>query len=371
MNAPPSASPIAPAALAEATANALGRGPAGSLRIEPLAGAGSDRTYWRIVWPGASTCLACWHEGQRPENDHFAALARLLEARGVRVPRILGEAPADRLLWVEDLGDTTLFVHARSNPPESLPAYRAAVAELARFHAIAPANLSPEEISHLQPPFDEALYRWEQDYFLDHFGMRHSGLPASQVERARAHPALVALAARLAALPRRLVHRDFQSQNILLLPEGRAALVDFQGMRLGRPEYDLASLVHDPYTDLDTQTAASVVAAYRDATGRPDAAPDDLLRACAQQRLMQALGAYCNLADNAGKTQYLRFITPARARLRMLVAGDALEEAVGPLLDASPARSGRQIAAQSASLGTRGARMRWASGNPDPTKGRQ
>lgn len=336
MNAPPSASPIAPAALAEATANALGRGPAGSLRIEPLAGAGSDRTYWRIVWPGASTCLACWHEGQRPENDHFAALARLLEARGVRVPRILGEAPADRLLWVEDLGDTTLFVHARSNPPESLPAYRAAVAELARFHAIAPANLSPEEISHLQPPFDEALYRWEQDYFLDHFGMRHSGLPASQVERARAHPALVALAARLAALPRRLVHRDFQSQNILLLPEGRAALVDFQGMRLGRPEYDLASLVHDPYTDLDTQTAASVVAAYRDATGRPDAAPDDLLCACAQQRLMQALGAYCNLADNAGKTQYLRFIAPARARLRALVAGDALEEALGPLLEASP-----------------------------------
>ena len=42
------------------------------------------------------------------------------------------------------------------------------------------------------------------------------------------------------------------------------------------------------------------------------------------------------LADNAGKTQYLRFIAPARARLRALVAGDALEEALGPLLDASP-----------------------------------
>jgi len=332
MNAAPNAVPIAPAVLAEATVSALGRGPAGSLQVVPLAVAGSDRTYWRIVWPDRSTCVACWHEGRRPENDHFAALARLLEARGVRVPRILGETPADRLLWVEDLGDTTLFVHARSNPLESLPAYRAAVAELARFHTIEPASLSPEEISHLQPPFDETLYRWEQNYFLDHFGMRHSGLPASRVERIRSHPAMVALAARLAALPRRLVHRDFQSQNILMLPDGRAALVDFQGMRLGRPEYDLASLVHDPYTNLNAGTAAAVVAAYRDATGRPDAAPDDLLRACAQQRLMQALGAYANLADNAGKTQYLPFIAPARARLRALVAGDALEDAVAPLL---------------------------------------
>jgi aminoglycoside/choline kinase family phosphotransferase len=42
------------------------------------------------------------------------------------------------------------------------------------------------------------------------------------------------------------VHRDFQSQNIIAR-SGHAYLIDFQGMRPGLAEYDLASLLFDPY----------------------------------------------------------------------------------------------------------------------------
>ena len=45
------------------------------------------------------------------------------------------------------------------------------------------------------------------------------------------------------------MHRDFQSQNIILR-EGQAYLIDFQGMRPGLAEYDLASLLYDPYVSL-------------------------------------------------------------------------------------------------------------------------
>ena len=318
------------ARLAEATVRALGGGPADSLRIEAMAGAGSDRCYWRIFLPDGSTCVVSRHEGRRPENEHFAALARLLAGRGVRVPAILAEAPDERLLWVEDLGDLTLWEFGRRRELDRASGYRAAVAEAARIHAIDPATLTAEEAAHLQAPFDEALYRWEQDYFLDHFGMRHSGRTASEVEAVRNHPAMLGMAAGLAALPRRLVHRDFQSQNILMLPDGRAGLVDFQGMRLGRPEYDLASLAHDPYADLDEAGIEGLLTAYEEFSGH--AVDRRILRVCSLQRLMQALGAYANLADNFGKMRYLEFMAPACARLRALLPGSGLEDALGDLL---------------------------------------
>ena len=317
--------------LAVATVRALGAGPSEALRIEAMAGAGSDRCYWRVFLPDGSTCVASRHEGRRPENEHFAAVARMLAARGVRVPAILAEAPAERLLWVEDLGDLTLWAFGKSPEFDRSAGYRAAVAEAARIHSIDPAGLSAEERSHLQPPFDEALYRWEQNYFLDHFGMRHSGKTASEIEAVRNHLGMLGLAERLAALPRRLVHRDFQSQNILMLPDGRAGLVDFQGIRPGRPEYDLASLAHDPYAELDATAIESLLSDYEEFSGQ--AVDRAILRDCSLQRLLQALGAYANLADNFGKRRYLAFVAPACERLRALLPGSGLEDVIGPLLE--------------------------------------
>ena len=65
----------------------------------------------------------------------------------------------------------------------------------------------------------------------------------------RTLPALQAIAERLASFPRVLVHRDFQSQNIIVREE-EAYLIDFQGMRPGLAEYDFASLLYDPYVNL-------------------------------------------------------------------------------------------------------------------------
>lgn len=103
----------------------------------------------------------------------------------------------------------------------------------------------------LQPAFDEALYRWEQSYFAEHFLGSHLGLePASFLN----HPALKEQAQFLAALPECPVHRDSQSQNVHI-HAGKTWLIDFQGMRGGRPEYDLASLVYDGYARLEPEQA--------------------------------------------------------------------------------------------------------------------
>ena len=128
-----------------------------------------------------------------------------------------------------------------------------------------------------------------------------------------------------------LVHRDFQSQNILILG-GQAHLIDFQGLRPGLAHYDLASLLYDPYVSFLPAERAELIDFYLGLGNRLDlgatrAEFDEIYRLCAVQRLMQALGAYGFLGLVKGKAQFLAFIPIALASLREVTAEVAgLEE---------------------------------------------
>ena len=129
------------------------------------------------------------------------------------------------------------------------------------------------------PPFTEESYEWEQNYFIEHLIGTHLGMDGSDLHEA---PALVSLRKRLGATHRHLVHRDLQSQNILL-HEGKAWLIDFQGMRYGYQEYDLASLLYDPYINHSEEDIERMLDLWEDVTEeRPIPA---LLRDCAAQRM--------------------------------------------------------------------------------------
>ena len=103
------------------------------------------------------------------------------------------------------------------------------------------------------------------------------------------------IARRLGGMERVLVHRDFQSQNVLI-DRGEAWLIDFQGLRPGLGQYDLASLVYDPYVPLTVKQREELIAGYvtkmLDAGGKVERDFRQTFDLCAMQRLMQALGAY-------------------------------------------------------------------------------
>ena len=126
-----------------------------------------------------------------------------------------------------------------------------------------------------------------------------------------------AIAEELAAKPRVLVHRDIQAQNVMILPDGRAGLIDFQGLRGGLAAYDLASLLHDPYVTLADEEQEELLAFYH---ALPGAAWNEgfarEFALGAMQRLMQALGAYGNLGLNLGKKGFLAHAPVAAERLR-------------------------------------------------------
>jgi aminoglycoside/choline kinase family phosphotransferase len=94
-------------------------------------------------------------------------------------------------------------------------------------------------------------------------------------------------------------------------------------MRPGLAEYDLASLLFDPYVAFSRAECEELLADYESkrTAACHGVAPDfrATFRFCGIQRLMQALGAYGFLGLVKGSKTFLNHIPPAIASLRELV----------------------------------------------------
>ena len=278
--------------------------------LQLIAAGASGRSIMRSALPEAQGLLGVYWTADRADNAAFVPVARCLAAAGVRVPAILltadyGEGRGACL--VQDLGNEDLLSLKDAPWPIRKAAYAKALRALLPLHRHQPTV-------ELQPAFEASMYRWEQEYFAEHLIGRHLGAGSAQF---LAHPSLMQMAERLAALPRVPVHRDCQSQNIML-NGGEAWLIDFQGMRFGRAEYDIASLIYDPYMDFSEAESDELLAMYSELNG---AAPDaEIFYACAMQRLMQALGAFANIGYNQKREWYLNLIPTGLRKLRQVAA---------------------------------------------------
>ena len=303
---------------------------AGEIRVEPILKGGSDRRYFRLSTeaPAGDPCRAMVfmrYTAERSDNLGFVFATEILSRHGVAVPRILAHNREKMYLWSEDAGSVDLWDLRDAPWKEREPYYVAALGEAAAIHRIREEELAEAERGRLQPIFDRSLYQWEQDYFFRQFASRYSTLAADELEAVRADGAFRRIAEELAALPRFLVHRDFQSQNVIIHPAGGVRLIDYQGLRPGRPEYDVASLLLDPYAEIDPAARADLILRYREMRSGPDWEWSDAVYAkCACQRLMQALGAYGYLGNVLGKEAFFEHIPVAAERLREVVRSSGI-----------------------------------------------
>lgn len=321
---------------------------------EPLPPSGSPRALTRLRGAGAGAVLVEHPLPAGPganENDSFVYLAGHLRARSVPVPEVYAYDRARGRYLVEDLGDRDLYAEARASlgpapggevPPGLRARYHEAAGVLLRLQVDGAGGFEPAR-THNPPRYDRALMReWESGYFVRELLRGQLGLapPAgldAELDR-------LADAAAEAGTPW-LLHRDFQSRNLKLAPAG-LAVIDFQGARLGPPQYDLAALVLDPYAELPAALRAEVIGRYLDrlearGAGRRESFLDRFPHVAAH-RLMQALGAFAFLGHRLGKPGFLEHV-PAALRLLAevldgLPAADVrlLRDAVADARDAGP-----------------------------------
>lgn len=300
--------------------------------------AGSGRVYWRIGQPPHAHILLVSHP-QDADYGRFLSVSRHLRAIGLDVPAIHGSDDAARMVVLEDLGSTLLFQKARDAgfPGEGdaqalRPDYQRALVALARWQEIGTRQMHrcPDLVNRV---FDLGPLLWETSYFSRRCAEEAFGLPPERL----AEPALLAelhhLATRVESHDRRLMHRDFQSQN-LMCRDDRVWFIDYQGARPGSRWYDLASLLWDPYVAMSMPLRRDFFEHFLTHAAAPsrDQAWEQLLDA-ALQRVMQALGAYGFLSRHKGLSWFSNFLTPGLAILSETLASRGRHPALSLLLE--------------------------------------
>jgi aminoglycoside/choline kinase family phosphotransferase len=152
----------------------------------------------------------------------------------------------------------------------------------------------------------------EADYFRDSFLSNYLGMKSDWQELEGSFDYLSSIASR--AYNQHLMHRDFQSRNIMV-NNNQFGILDWQGARLGPLSYDLASLLIDPYVELSSNEKKylykqylSLMKEYQSAWIEPF---ERYFPYIAIQRNLQILGAFSFLTKVQGKTYFADYIAPA------------------------------------------------------------
>lgn len=274
------------------------------ISIEEIHGGGSQRQYFRVKGDGKHTVL-CY--SQKEVNEHIE-IGLFLKKHHIPVPEIYNYNREDGLILFEDGGTVSLqskVMELREKKEEIIKLYEHIIQWLIKLQKINPVNCK----SITDRIFDLAYYRWETDYFLescvDKFFHLHIKDSKKLIKEFNS------LAEAFSEEETVIVHRDFQSQNIYI-KENSLYFLDFQSARLGVCQYDLASLLYDPYVSLEKNLQKELLDYYcKEKPVHDKKHFTDIFYRTSMQRLMQALGAYGFLGIVKGKKEFLNYIAPA------------------------------------------------------------
>jgi aminoglycoside/choline kinase family phosphotransferase len=273
--------------------------------IAPAGSAGSDRRFLRVSKTDEnhiSFILILWNSSDE-DWARFLTIGKDLCGISEFLPQIYSCDEKYGLILEEDLGMMTLKQYCIDYPAEKITVYMSVIDALIEWQNM-PVTSSSMISSRLM---DMEVFLWESKYFETHCVGDFFGIDKMLDENWENER--IAMASKASQLPGVCIHRDFQSENILV-NDNRIRFVDYQGARTGPAGYDLASLLFDPYIgDIDNETR-NILFGYYLSKSSSKISPEDFY-VCSLQRLMQALGAYGNLSINKGKLRYRQFIPVA------------------------------------------------------------
>jgi aminoglycoside/choline kinase family phosphotransferase len=246
-----------------------------------------------------------------PAGPSFLAMHGYLEAGGFPVPRVFRADLGLGLIALEDLGDRTLDAAVRAAPPaERRALYARAVTLIADLQRVGASRPDPGCLA-FQRRFDEPILRWELEHFREWLLEKDLGVRLPATEATILDEGFGWLARALADSPPVLVHRDFQSRNIMLAPGAGSELkvIDFQDALLGSQAYDLVALLRDSYVELPAADVEELLSVFVRASGTISAVPlRNLFHMQTVQRKLKDAGRFVFLDRARGNPSYRRWI---------------------------------------------------------------
>jgi len=309
---------------------AYGQTAGGGIHRKLLAGDGSDRKWYRLVSDHRSLVMVSHGIQTVPvttEFDAFVAIGRHLQRRGIPVPGIYLQDRVPGLVFLEDVGDTHLqaWVRGTADSEAVLSRYRDIIDLLIRLNVSGSENFNTAW-TYQTPAYDQNLIlEKECRYFMEAFTDGYCGMNVSFEDFQDEFVRLSEKALRFSV--NGFMHRDFQSRNIMI-HQDTPYVIDFQGGRWGPLQYDLASLLIDPYVELSESLRKKLLdycAKKLSRVKRID--PRHFLsgyRYCAIARNLQILGAFGYLSRIKNKPRFEAYIPAAIRTLKASIDPDDL-----------------------------------------------
>ncbi len=253
--------------------------------VETMVGDASTRRYHRVQIRGGSPASVVIMElpdeplksdevssGAPAPELPFLNVQRYLAAGGIPVPRVYRADMGRGLVALEDLGDRTFESVVRASPPSARRSfYRAALQHIVAIQKLGRRAADPSCVAFSRR-FDQTLLRWELDHFREWYLEALRGAKLSDAEKTAMGGAFDWLSTELSQAPAVLVHRDFQSRNLMVVgdpPDLR--IIDFQDALLGTEAYDLVALLRDSYVVLEPGELDELVGDFIQVAGVQDA----------------------------------------------------------------------------------------------------
>ncbi len=287
-----------------------------------LKGDGSDRNWYRLTSGNRSLVMADHNirkNQSTSEVDSFVAIGRHLHDKDVPVPEIYLHDTFSGLVFMEDLGDVNLqtLVLNTQKPEEIISYYKSVIGLLGKLSATGAKGFDPAWTYQTSHYNQDLILEKECRYFVDAFLRIYIGMNISFKDLEDEFRTLADMALEFSVIG--FMHRDMQSRNIMV-KNNRFYFIDFQGGRLGPVQYDLASLLIDPYVELSPWVRNQLL----NFSGKTLPAllnidPGNFLTCytyCSITRNLQILGAFAYLSRIKEKTYFEKYIPNAIKTLK-------------------------------------------------------
>lgn len=285
----------------------------GDYQVLALAGDASSRRYFRIIHNDEPYVLMAWNPFEDNGRFPFLNVRDHLEKHKVRVPKVLAKSPGQGLILLEDLGDLTLERKFWENQKQqiAMPFYKLAIDELLKIHYPATKDTASNCVA-LTVDFNVEKLLWEMNYGLEHLIERLCKVKLSHQDRTQLVGEFEKICTVLHNQPKHICHRDFHSRNVML-KLGKAVLIDFQDARTGPVQYDLVSLLHDSYVDLNSISRQLLLDYYIDGAASFGATYnrsefDQVFEVQKLQRCFKACGSFASFFNTREDTRYLKYL---------------------------------------------------------------
>ena len=290
----------------------------GSFHIELASSDASFRTYYRITH-NKGTDIVMHAPPDKESLTEVIKINNKLESVNITVPKIKKVNEDLGLILMSDFGKKVYLDNLNNETVFCL--YTDAIDVIHNMQN----NINTSDLSY----FDIREQKDEINLFIDWYLKNHIGYDDEKLDDIGIEEILTGLLEKIDGIPKKFIHKDYHSRNLMLLEKGNPGVLDYQDAMTGPITYDLVSLLKDCYIKWDDELIKKMSKTFFQRID-VETSFDDFIYwfdITGLQRHLKAIGIFSRLNYRDNKSAYMNDIPRTLSYIKETVSKyDELKE---------------------------------------------